>query len=403
MCSFTRTFHPVGQGAFYSEKFEFAKRQKLIVYDCGSLDFQYLETELSSYFRKGTVIDIFFLSHFDEDHINGISKLKELGVKIKTVVIPLINEDDKWFYICTNGELVKEAINDPKSFFGADNIIQIKPVEEDHKNENREPITIDNPQIDQHISSGMPVSLSDISPFWAYIPFNFKEDERRQKLIEKLKNQEFITSEIKKKDCQIEKLLCDDDFIEKYHNKINKVYKEICTDGSNKCSLIVYSGAFAEIDSFHVRIKFSHQYNRCRCWYNRYNRYNRYSWHNHKGCLYLGDTDLNQGPKQDKILNQLKKSLGKYTDRIGIIQLPHHGAITNYNPSLLTINKCHLKLFFASYGTTNTYGHPSYNVIEQVINEDNYFCGVNEHRDSGLIEEIHIQPKDCIKQGLIHI
>lgn len=403
MCIITRTFHPVGQGAFYSEKFEFDNgTHKLIVYDCGAQkkDKKYLHTELSSYFSRDTEIDIFFLSHFDEDHINGINKLKELDVKIKTVVIPLIDDSNKWFYICTNGAFVKTAIEKPKKFFGTNHIIYVKPAEEDCVFEIREPIIIEKPQIDKYIPSGMPVSLSDISPFWAYIPFNFQEDKRIKKFLTGLKKDKILTRKAKRKNHQIEKLLHQKNFIAKYRKRINNVYKDICSDGSNRCSLIVYSGSVAGMHTFSVQRMFMHQHWFDWCdWYNRYNwavwnilhekESREHDWEYWEGCLYLGDTDLNQGRGRGKILNQLKLSLGKsITDKIGVIQLPHHGAKNNYNESLLDINN-HMKLFFASYGTKNSYGHPSDYVIKRTT-KNNLFHDVNEHRDSGLIEIIHI-------------
>lgn len=110
------------------------------------------------------------------------------------------------------------------------------------------------------------------------------------------------------------------------------------------------------------------------------------------GCLYLGDTDLNQGRGKNKIINQLKLFLKNCINEIGTIQLPHHGAIKNFNKLLLSYNNKD-KLFFASFGNTNTYGHPSYDVIEQVLCSDNVFYGVNENRGSGVVEYIYIDEK----------
>ena len=64
----TRAIHPVGQGAFYSEIFSARKKTRFTaVYDCGSNDKEYLKTNIEKF---GTV-DLVFISHFHNDHING--------------------------------------------------------------------------------------------------------------------------------------------------------------------------------------------------------------------------------------------------------------------------------------------------------------------------------------------
>lgn len=378
-----RTIHPVGQGAFYSEKFISDNGdQNIVVYDCGtkSKDYQYLTAELASYFHKDKVIDLFFVSHFDEDHINGITQFKDLGVKIKTVVVPLIDKKDRWFYMCTGGASVMGAINDPKSFFGADNVISVTSVGDNLLDENEE-IYIPRERVDQNISSGNRISLPELSLYWVYIPYNFDEDKRRNKLLTELKNNDYLVNAAKEMNCTVEELLHNDKFIEGNIAVINSIYKRICTDGANRCSLVVYSGPI-ERNGIPVQFCYGDRQICCRCgWIGCH-------WIG-CGCLYLGDTDLNQGRGQKKIIKQLQVFLKHCINEIGTIQLPHHGANKNFNKLLLSYNgEC--KLFFASFGTDNTYGHPSYDVIKQIISSDNVFCGVNESRASGLVEYIRL-------------
>lgn len=67
-----RTFHSVGQGAFYSEDFDNFK----MVYDCGSYkNKDLIENEVKNSFDTKEVIDAVFVSHFHEDHINGLEFL----------------------------------------------------------------------------------------------------------------------------------------------------------------------------------------------------------------------------------------------------------------------------------------------------------------------------------------
>ena len=74
MVNFTRKFHPVGFGAFYTECHEFGGREINVVYDCGTLKGEtFIEGCIRKQFPKDkTVIDILFISHFHKDHINGV-------------------------------------------------------------------------------------------------------------------------------------------------------------------------------------------------------------------------------------------------------------------------------------------------------------------------------------------
>ncbi len=85
MCDFTRTLHPVGDGAFFTEQFwEQNSNWKLnVVYDCGSgnrSSSRIINRELESTFTINDHIDMVFISHFDNDHINGFLHLMNVAV-----------------------------------------------------------------------------------------------------------------------------------------------------------------------------------------------------------------------------------------------------------------------------------------------------------------------------------
>lgn len=88
----TRTFHPIGQGAFYSEEFYNSEKGCIFraVYDCGSLKYcglqrnsdgtplkrKDIEERVVQAFPDGHGVDILFVSHLDDDHVNLIPCLK---------------------------------------------------------------------------------------------------------------------------------------------------------------------------------------------------------------------------------------------------------------------------------------------------------------------------------------
>lgn len=113
----TRIFHPIGQGAFYSERFGKIN----IVYDCGcgvkKDSCKIANKVVKQSFKPKEVIDILFISHFHEDHINKIKILKE-HCKIENVVLPLVNNMGVWINIYKALDLREEAnlIEDPDYF-----------------------------------------------------------------------------------------------------------------------------------------------------------------------------------------------------------------------------------------------------------------------------------------------
>ena len=130
----TRVIHPIGQGAFYSERIECDDRTYNIVYDCGSGNFnkapKLLEREIASCYKKNDVIDVLFISHFDNDHINGINELRRHISEIKNVIVPLIEQDDFWFYSIENNEF-ERFYNSLTEL--ANNVYKVRPASEDDK------------------------------------------------------------------------------------------------------------------------------------------------------------------------------------------------------------------------------------------------------------------------------
>ena len=86
-----RTFHAVGQGAFYTERFYEGETSVFnAVYDCGtSSSNNYLFKAIDDFAKEKNSIDLVFVSHFHGDHVNGINRL--LGqCEAKKIVIPLM-------------------------------------------------------------------------------------------------------------------------------------------------------------------------------------------------------------------------------------------------------------------------------------------------------------------------
>lgn len=99
----TRTFHPVGQGAFYSERFYCGTDNVCnVVYDCGTqTNHNNLSKIIGNAFPtingEKQKINYLFISHFHEDHINGIKMLLN-QCAVQNLVIPAIK--NKGILLC---------------------------------------------------------------------------------------------------------------------------------------------------------------------------------------------------------------------------------------------------------------------------------------------------------------
>ena len=402
MIVINRIIHPVGQGAFYTETIKTKVRRYNIVYDCGSTTTYkenssktILETEIKSFYDYKEKIDLLFISHFDNDHVNGLKHLKDY-CDIKCVIMPLLPPSAMWFYLEQLDESSQQLIADPHKFFGEKTkIIRVKSTNGPEQERGELVLNDNEPSAKDEIVSGTIIQFCNLRD-WCYIPLNFDEETRYEKLINILDDSNIDKEELLKGNI---------DYIQKHRADINKAYKKITKSGtSNDCSLIVYSGPTKTSHNFCRKYNYKWIY---RILHNPYYYHrilqNPYYYHRDipfeyivekVACLYLGDTDLNQ-TSQSKSKNKSKSKslldiLSEYFENIraniGLIQVPHHGSKHNFNKLILS-KMPHHSMYFASFGANNTYGHPSYEVIAN-IEEKNYFIGVTEDRNSALVDTI---------------
>ena len=270
----TRIIHPIGQGAFYTESIKTNGHNYNVIYDCGSGNSKNtpkrLKQDIRSFYNPDDVIDLLFISHFDNDHINGISELKKRTSKIRNIVVPLIEDQDFWYYQIENPNF--------ESFYNslheiADSVYKVKPYNEDDE-ENNTPINLsENYRVDKTVNCTTGFELVPQID-WCYITFNYDKQIRLKKLQQELAIKG-ITEDILKQGW---------DAIEKHLPIIKQAYKKVASDGANNSSLIVYSGGVH--NDYNCRRYLMCQRN-CHC-------FDRFDYIESEGCLYLGDTDLNQ-------------------------------------------------------------------------------------------------------------
>lgn len=364
-----RTFHPVGQGAFYSER-HLTPEPFNIVYDCGNLGCKnQVKPVVEKAFSDSDRIDILFISHFDLDHVSLISALKPYPKGIKKVVLPLLDEDEKAFlsgyYRCTNDQEADSDIDEPirllanpDEFFPGAEIVFVRPAREDRviPGELPQGMREDRVGTPRVVESG--VNVGDGKWIWAFIPYNHGFSARAQTLVKELSD--WMTNEN-----HDPKELYKADFVSKHRAELNRIYQKIGR-GANENSMVVYSGPLATIPHSCYGFVTSP----CKLSF-----LPPHPVHCAPGCLFTGDAELENF--------DLVKIFRNYLHLIGTVQQPHHGSDIRFDVSHLPVSGCMCPV---SYGLLNNYGHPNSCVLQQVRARGGLPVEVTEDPSSCLVE-----------------
>jgi len=379
----TRTFHPIGQGAFYSERHENFN----IVYDCGTewknRGKKSIDKMIKQSFSKDDEIDILFISHFDYDHISKIKVLRDYVKAIKKVVMLLLNPSEinllLNIYRAMPSFNINNLVSNPEEFFGKNTIIlRIEPSESISDFINRDSQNIDEIQ-GRIIPSGIPLEKNFSNYLWVYIPHNYEIEARFKDLKEALESKGFDIGKLQNdpkytldkidKDVGVSKAKGGKLFREVYDNLDGKI---------NQNSMVVYSGVKNNNSLLFDRDNSNFYGFRC-------TDLEDYHWRRRpkrKGvsCIYTGDTDLN--------VVKIKQIYQPYWDNVGTIQIPHHGDRHSFNKNVLDDRHFICPI---SVGKSNSYGHPSMNVLADIVSQDSCAILVTEDLDSGFIEVLDIR------------
>lgn len=381
----TRTFHPVGQGAFYTEQFYYDNQLFFTVaYDCGCAAIANVKGKSSLLDEidnlKGK-INVLFLSHLHDDHVNGLKYLLD-NEKIDHVIFPELTDDEILLSVIHNYLMYKST-----TIVGG----TISKIRKRVNHNNNGEIDIENTNtLDQGVSvpksgdilpdsslehvfdlekgnySKIPKdSIFILRDIWEYIPYNPPTNNIAQlaKDIRQLLNVSGnITQSIH--DQIIQELAGDEKLLKDVRKCYQEYHKNQDNDKNiNHFSMPVYSGPLIPIS------KVNFNYNLWQAQFNSVFRTLAYQ-ESAAYCLYLGDLNMKNQSTQGRVY-----SFYSYRwKNVGIIQIPHHGANRDFDISLLA-NK---PISVISYGTKNIYGHPAPNVLSQITGSNCIPVIVNE-------------------------
>lgn len=349
MTKLIRTFHPVGFGAFYTEVHENKDDDSsmTIVYDCGTktagVD---IEGLIKLQFPVGkNIIDILFISHFDEDHINGIQFLKKHCI-IKKIIIPYIPKVDRTLFVYAKNlnEYYQLIVNTEDFFDGNAEIVRVMSEQDGPLlNNNQENI----------MQSGNRLPLLPVFSNWVLIPFNYDYAEQISTLKKVLTAKGVTYEQLREKDYIINNI-----------DRIKDAYKSIYKGNKqNEISLTLFSGS---MKSLPLKICYTFKGRKFPGMYLR-----------NLNCLYLGDASL----KKRGFINKLRERLRDFYNEVDTIQIPHHGSANNFKKEILSSGS-----FAIISCDSKHYKLPSDSVVKEITEAGSTLVKVTDDVNTEFIE-----------------
>ena len=363
MKKLVRTFHPVGHGAFYSEKFDIGGKPFNIVYDCGGHTINMVNACIERVFKKDEQIDAVFISHLDRDHINGLELLFKHCI-VKRIFMPIITDDDlaatvlhnnftAFAYEFINNTYGKDVYTDEAN----DIIIKITKISTDGGNK----ADIDIRELEDNnvikINSGTNLILDDVWKFKPYNPVRFNSTEGVKLKADIFDEKDLAHLNDGDGNFDMRKLF-NEMKVAKSRDLIKKAYAKVKGGTKHNCySMTLFSGPKS---SEVLKMSISGRY--------RHLDLRNIQVTNLINCMYMGDIELKDSESKNYDEIKFPESMTKWGafstaykgeyKSVGVVQIPHHGSINNYNPNIINSNMLAI-LSVQNPNTHNSHLHPN--------------------------------------------
>ena len=385
---FKRVLHPVGQGAFFTEQFFDVAGNAVfnVVYDCGEFrTTKHLNCEIENTLNVtgvAEVINVLFISHLDEDHINGIDHLISIGslTNKSTVILPLnyplviklILEQDAdalgRLYLDDALGVLQRLFETEAKILGVDN--------------NNDEVQNNALSLDDMLgipNYGVVKSLRPLvyKNLWYYIPFNtILDDDKYEKFQEGLNEAMIDRSQLTNAKYVKDNL---DKLIDIY-KKLPKGIGDVTAINVNSLNVLSYASneiylGRAWLNYFGSDVIWTGDWDcvlihHCRC-----------------SCLYTGDCVM-----EAKFEHCIDLLVNYITSRIGMLQIPHHGRAGNYDKKIA----CKREIYsgFTNFNST----HKANKFVKQIVHDfsvtGRFFFQITEHFHSRMELYVHLMVEE---------
>ena len=415
-CLIRRTQQGIGQGGFHTasirswaERFGACQHYEY-VFDCGTYSAHpdggsrqsLLEERVDNYLPHEGIVDAVFMSHFDEDHHNGIKTLASKKI-VRRIYLPYATPEEVWLFLAGQvgigapvnqiyAQELMHALSGGGNPYGSVEIIRVGgPLDDGPSNIEANPrrgdfdsrlreVIVDHkganfPINGKTLPMGISVGLipSDVRLPWILRPWNYKQSE-------KVRNAalNFLVS------LGLVDLFSDStvtqfaiDLLFRNKARILKSQKMCLKEeggkyiNNNAISMCLYSGP-------DVRLWAA---SRTRAEYRERGSGEQRLRLNPPGWISTGDARLNHHWDEfEKCFSDVLKEVGTYV-------VPHHGSKHNHEPALLSSVPGRLAIICAGYGHKH---HPSELVLKDIFEIGDCSKIVTEHWQEGLAEELEL-------------
>ena len=336
------------------------------IYDCGGNN---ISRAINQHIKKDVVIDMLIISHFDDDHINGLPDLFNKVKKIKKIFIPYYRGIENYLL------LMSYVYGNGATFADVDEIVLVNSSEgvEDEQDFN-EIRTGEVPDINRYRLQNTKIkeirnTVLSVEEKWIFKFYNARISADISTVISDIDN---LISNNNCKD--LEELLKLDSNTVKERNTVKEslkgIYSDYCSSKynnskQNQSSLCLYHAPM-KIETRKIHFM----------------SYDRVYF---RGCvkapclgtMLTGDISFKTKIRKQNyrdFLNHYNKEVGS----TGIFLLPHHGANNNWN-SLILRDFMWTPIFLNSSGINNRFKHPGERVIRELITNGKFVYCVNEY------------------------
>ncbi len=403
------SIEPVGQGLFYTGKIGSLN----LVYDCGNIgNLNVLKNAIDNYINslEGTkTIDMLVISHLHVDHVRGLDYLlNSRKPKVRYVFLPYLLPVQRLLIALANIKYLNrnylELLEDPINYFikrGVEKVVIIGGGEGEYDEVGRPPSSdapepenefhINSEDLDDNSFNGLPEDsnlnriitdlekdldrnvfkkLVMVKNHSGYISLNAKwlfrffnstiNNELLCSFISCVSNILGSSSQIDSK--MLKKILKDKNSMNKLKQCYTKNFKDL-----NNTSLLLYHGPVRSINSNFGKIiirkveglSFRPPY------FYLIHIDGKFGW------LLSGDKNFN------KNFDQFKRHYRNELANMNHLLVPHHGSRQNWNSELLELIK-NPSYWFVSSGLGNKFGHPSFQVVKDILVNGNKIYLSNE-------------------------